>query len=54
MSQGLIKSVHEKLLPKYPGLKLIYYDLGLSNDQRKKVIISIRPGTLTFKVKIIP
>ena len=54
VSQGLIKSVHEKLLPKYPGLKLIYYDLGLSNDQRKKVIISIRPGTLTFKVKIIP
>ena len=42
VSQGLIKSVHEKLLPKYPGLKLIYYDLGLSNDQRKKVIISIK------------
>ena len=42
VSQGLLKSVHEKFLPKYPGLKLIFYDLGLSNDQRKKVIISIK------------
>ena len=41
VSQGLIKSVHEKLLPRYPGLKLIYYDLGLTNDQRKKVIVYI-------------
>ena len=39
VSQGLIKSVHEKILPRYPGLKLIYYDLGLTDDQRKKVIV---------------
>ena len=42
VSQGLIKSVHEKLLPRYPGLKLIYYDLGLTDGQRQKVIRSIK------------
>ena len=33
ISQGLIKTVHEILLPKYPELKFIYYSLGLNADQ---------------------
>ena len=37
VSQGVIKTVHEKLLPKYPDLKMIYYGLGLSGDQKLKV-----------------
>lgn len=37
ISQGVIKSVHEKLLPKYQDLTFIYYDLGLAKDQREKV-----------------
>ena len=37
-SQGLIKSVHQYFVPKYPGLKLIYYDLGLRHTQLEQVI----------------
>ena len=37
ISQGVIKSVHEKLVPKYPNLKLIYYGLDLQDSQLSRV-----------------
>ena len=37
ISQGVIKSVHEKLMPKYPNLKLIYYGLDLQDSQLSRV-----------------
>ena len=37
ISQGLIKTVHEVLLPKYPDLKFIYYSLGLRSDQVERL-----------------
>ncbi|XP_060568726.1 uncharacterized protein LOC132727312 [Ruditapes philippinarum] len=37
ISQGLIKSVYEKLLPKYKNIKIVYYDMGLNPNQRKQL-----------------
>ena len=37
VSQGLIKSVYEKLLPRYKDVKIVYYDMGLNRDQRTQV-----------------
>ena len=37
ISQGVIKSVHEFLMPKYPNLKFIYYGLDLLEDQKRRV-----------------
>ena len=37
VSQGLLKSIHEILLPKYKDLKIIYYDLGLTTEQHNQV-----------------
>lgn len=37
ISQGVIKSVHELLMPKYPDLKLIYYGLDLPDHQINRV-----------------
>ncbi|XP_060572119.1 uncharacterized protein LOC132730254 isoform X2 [Ruditapes philippinarum] len=33
VSQGLLKSIHEILMPKYGDVKIIYYDMGLLSDQ---------------------
>ena len=38
ISQGVIKTVHEKLMPKYPDLKFIYYGLGMNEDQKLRVL----------------
>jgi hypothetical protein len=32
-SQGLIKDIHQQLLYFYPEIKLVVYDLGLTNAQ---------------------
>lgn len=37
VSQGLIKSIYEVLLPKYKDLKVIYYDMGLNSNQHEEV-----------------
>ena len=37
VSQGLVKTIHELLMPKYSQLKFIYYDLGLTTEQRTLV-----------------
>ncbi|XP_060607945.1 uncharacterized protein LOC132760071 [Ruditapes philippinarum] len=34
ISQGLIKSVYEILLPKYKNIKIVYYDMGLNDNQK--------------------
>ena len=41
VTQGLLKSIHEILVPKYGEIKIIYYDLGLQEDQYNQVIIMI-------------
>lgn len=45
-SQGFVKSVHEVLLPKYPDLKLIFYDLGLTRQQYN--IVRINSNTYSY------
>ena len=37
VSQGLLKSIYEKVLPKYKSIKVVYYDMGLTEHQRKQV-----------------
>lgn len=37
LSQGLLKSIHEILLPKYKDIKIIYYDMGLTQPQSVQV-----------------
>ncbi|XP_045183782.2 uncharacterized protein LOC123542163 [Mercenaria mercenaria] len=37
VSQGLIKSVYEILLPKYQNITIVYYDMGLTVYQRKQL-----------------
>jgi hypothetical protein len=39
ISQGLIKSVYEILLPKYKNIKIVYYDMGLNDNQKVQVRI---------------
>lgn len=38
VTQGLLKSIHELLLPKYKDLKIIYYDLGLQASQHNELV----------------
>ena len=40
VTQGLLKSIHDILMPKYKNIKIIYYDLGLKPEQYKQVISS--------------
>lgn len=37
VSQGLLQTVYQILLPKYKDLKVIYYDMGLNSDQHNQV-----------------
>ena len=41
VSEGLLKSIHEILIPKYGEIRIVYYDMGLSSDQVAKVLIFI-------------
>lgn len=38
VTQGLLKSIHEILMPKYKDIKIIYYDLGLGADQHQQLV----------------
>ena len=48
--QGLVKSIHQILLPKYPNLKFIIYDMGMSDWQHEQVFHVIN---LESKTKIL-
>ena len=38
VTQGLLKSIYDKLLPKYKDkIKVIYYDMGLNSNQHDEV-----------------
>ena len=37
VTQGLLKSIQEILVPKYGEMKIIYYDLGLETSQYNQV-----------------
>ena len=39
VTQGLLKSIQEVLVPKYGTIKIIYYDLGLQEKQYDQVSV---------------
>lgn len=46
VSEGLIKSVYEVVMPRYSAVRLLYYDLGLTAEQRDKVSYKKYPLTV--------
>ena len=46
--QGLIKSVHEKVMSNYPRLKFIVYDMGFTKGQHMRVskIVDVKKITV--------
>ncbi|XP_062582160.1 uncharacterized protein LOC134243941 [Saccostrea cucullata] len=52
--QGLIRDYHKKLLPIYPGMKLILFDLGLNAKQLKLMTKYCKCEVRQFPFQIFP
>lgn len=37
VTQGLLKSIYENIVPKYKNIKVIYYDMGISRAERQQL-----------------
>lgn len=46
VSQGLLQSIYQILLPKYKDLKVVYYDMGLAVDQHEEASTGGKSMTL--------
>ncbi|XP_045182623.2 uncharacterized protein LOC123541268 isoform X2 [Mercenaria mercenaria] len=54
VSQGLLKSLHQILLPRYKQIKIVYYDLGLTEIQYEELVKYCKCEVRKFPFKKFP